>query len=81
MFEKHIAPTAKKFLEFLKNKNFYGDFSGLAITEIEAMEIQILLEKFATQHAIGVVGYSELDAKVENTQKIAVAVAGTTDAA
>ena len=33
----------------------------------------------ATQHAIGVVGYSELDAKVENTQKIAVAVSGATD--
>lgn len=58
---------------------FYGDFSGLAIKETESMEIQILLEKFATQHAIGVVGYSELDAKVENTQKIAVAVAGTKD--
>lgn len=60
---------------------FYGDLSGLAIKETESMEIQILLEKYATQHAIGIVGYSELDAKVENTQKIAVAVAGTTDAA
>lgn len=60
---------------------FYGDFSGLAIKETETMEIQILLEKFATQHAIGVVAYSELDAKVENTQKIAVAITGTTDAA
>lgn len=59
----------------------YGDFSGLAVKETEEMEIQILLEKFATQHAIGVCGYSELDAKVENTQKIAVAVSGTTDAA
>lgn len=58
---------------------FYGDFSGLAVKETEEMEIQILLEKFATQHAIGVCGYSELDAKVENTQKIAVAVSGTTD--
>lgn len=60
---------------------FYGDFSGLAVKETEAMEIQILVEKFATQHAIGVCGYSELDAKVENTQKIAVAVTGTADAA
>lgn len=59
----------------------YGDFSGLAVKETEEMEIQILLEKFATQHAIGICGYSELDAKVENTQKIAVAVSGTTDAA
>lgn len=59
----------------------YGDFSGLAVKETEEMEIQILLEKFATQHAIGVCGYSELDAKVENTQKIAVAVSGETDPA
>lgn len=57
---------------------FYGDFSGLAVKETEEMEIQVLVEKFATQHAIGVCGYSELDAKVENTQKIAVAVTGTT---
>ena len=60
---------------------FYGDFSGLAVKETEEMEIQVLVEKFATQHAIGVCGYSELDAKVENTQKLAVAVSGTTDAA
>lgn len=60
---------------------FYGDFSGLAVKETEEMEIQILVEKFATQHAIGVCGYSELDAKVENTQKIAVAVTGTADPA
>ena len=58
---------------------FYGDFSGLAVKETEEMEIQVLVEKFATQHAIGVCGYSELDAKVENTQKIAVAVSGTED--
>lgn len=60
---------------------FYGDFSGLAVKETEEMEIQVLVERFATQHAIGVCGYSELDAKVEHTQKIAVAVTGTTDPA
>jgi HK97 family phage major capsid protein len=77
----YCSEKAKKLGTASKPVIFYGDFSGLAIKEIESMEIQILLEKFATQHAIGVVGYSELDAKVENTQKIAVAVAGTTDAA
>ena len=53
---------------------FYGDFSGLAVKNPEEIEISVLIEKFATQHAIGICGYSELDAKVENTQKIAVAV-------
>ena len=55
----------------------YGDFSGLAVKEGEKAEIQVLTERFATQHAIGVVAWGELDAKVEDTQKIAVAVAGS----
>ena len=55
----------------------YGDFSGLAVKEDEKSEIQVLTERFATQHAIGVVAWGELDAKVEDTQKIAVAVAGS----
>ncbi len=55
----------------------YGDFSGLAVKEGEKTEIQVLTERFATQHAVGVVAWGELDAKVEDTQKIAVAVAGS----
>ena len=35
------------------------------------MEVQVLREKFATQHAIGVVAWMEFDAKVENAQKLA----------
>lgn len=62
-----------------KNVIFYGDFSGLAVKESEEKEIQILNELFAAQHAIGVVAWGEVDAKVEDTQKIAVAVSGTTD--
>lgn len=58
---------------------FYGDFSGLAVKETEEVEITVLQEAFATQHAIGVCGYSELDAKVENVQKIAVAISGSAD--
>ena len=55
----------------------YGDFSGLAVKEGEKTEIQVLTERFATQHAIGVVAWGEIDAKVEDTQKIAVAVTGS----
>ena len=41
------------------------------LKEIETMEIEVLREHFATQHAVGVVGWAELDAKVENAQKLA----------
>ena len=55
-----------------KNVIFYGDLSGLSVKESETAEIQILQELFAAQHAIGVVAWGEIDAKVENKQKIAV---------
>jgi len=50
---------------------YYGDMSGLATKWVEEMTIEVLREKYATQHAIGVVGWLELDSKVENAQKIA----------
>lgn len=50
---------------------FYGDFSGLAVKISENPTIEILREKYATQHAIGVVAWLEMDSKVENAQKIA----------
>lgn len=53
---------------------FYGDMSGLALKISEQINIEILREKYATEHAIGVVGYMECDSKVENQQKIACMV-------
>lgn len=50
---------------------YYGDMSGLAVKLSEEVNIQVLREKFATQHALGVVGWVELDSKIENEQKIA----------
>ena len=50
---------------------YYGDFSGLAVKTGESAEIQMLLEKYAEQHAVGMNVWFELDSKVENTQKIA----------
>lgn len=50
----------------------YGDMSGLAVKVSEDMNIEVLREKFATEHAIGVVGWLEMDAKIENEQKIAI---------
>ncbi len=49
---------------------YYGDLTGLAVKLSENITIEILREKFATQHAIGVVGYVELDSKVQDIQKI-----------
>ena len=50
---------------------YYGDMTGLATKFNEELEIVVLREKYATQHAIGIVSYSEFDAKVIDAQKIA----------
>ena len=49
---------------------FYGDLSGLASKFTEEVEMEVLREKYADQHAIGVVAWMEFDAKVEDAQKI-----------
>ena len=49
----------------------YGDMSGLYVKLAQNVEIQVLLEKYATQHAIGVCGYVEFDSKIVESQKIA----------
>lgn len=50
---------------------YYGDFNGLATKFSEEASIEILRERYAPQHAIGVVGWVEFDAKVINEQQIA----------
>ena len=50
---------------------YYGDFSGLAVKLSEDASINVLREKYATQRAVGVYAYMEMDAKIENAQKIA----------
>lgn len=59
-----IAASAKTVL--------YGDLSGLSINIRENMEIQVLREKYATQHALGVIAWAEVDSRVTDHQKMAV---------
>ena len=51
---------------------YYGDMSGLATKFSEEMSIEVYRELYGAQHAIGVVGWVEFDAKVQDQQKIAV---------
>lgn len=50
----------------------YGDYSGLSVNMRENISIEVLREKYATQHAIGVNAWFEFDSKVTDSQKLAV---------
>ncbi len=58
-----VAASAKPIL--------YGDYSGLAVNMRQQIEMQVLNEKYATQHAVGLVAWFEFDSKVINHQKLA----------
>ena len=49
----------------------YGDYKGLSAKIGEELNVQVLREKYATQHAVGVVGWLEIDSVVSNPQKLA----------
>ena len=50
---------------------YYGDLKGLATKFSENINIQVLREKYADEHADGVIGWFEFDSKVEDAQKLA----------
>lgn len=49
----------------------YGDYSGLAVNMRQQIEMQVLNEKYATMHAIGINAWFEFDSKVMDNQKLA----------
>lgn len=58
-------------MEAGKDAIIYGDMSGLAVKVTEEASIEVLREKYATMHAVGVVAWMEIDTKVADVQKIA----------
>ncbi|GHV25300.1 phage capsid protein [Clostridia bacterium] len=50
----------------------YGDLTGLSVKLSKGVEIQVLNELYAAQHAVGIVGWVEIDSKVTEQQKLAV---------
>ncbi len=61
-----IAASAKAIL--------YGDYSGLSVNFRENISVEVLREKYATQHAIGVCSWCEVDSKITDNSKLAVLV-------
>ena len=51
---------------------FYGDMKGLATKFSEEINVKVLKERYADEHAVGVISWFEFDAKVIDEQQIAV---------
>lgn len=55
----------------IENGIYYGDLSGLAVKVSEDINMTVLNEKYAEEHMTGILAFVELDAKVQDTQKVA----------
>lgn len=54
-----------------KTAIYYGDLSGLAVKVSEEANMQVLQERYAEEHLLGILAFVEWDAKVADTQKLA----------
>ena len=50
----------------------FGDMSGMYTKLVNNPEIQVLREKFADEHCVGVIGWVETDSKIVEPQKLAI---------
>jgi HK97 family phage major capsid protein len=48
----------------------YGDLSGLHVKFTQGVEMQVLLEKYADQYAVGCVAWAEVDSSIAEPQKL-----------
>lgn len=58
--------------QMVDNKVVYGDFSAVYVNIHEDISIKVLEEKYADEHAVGVVAWLEMDAKPVEEQKLVV---------
>lgn len=69
----YVSDNAPK-MEAGKKAVIFGDLSCLATNFHEDINVQVLREAFATQHATGVVAWVEFDGKVADAQGLAALV-------
>ena len=58
-------------MQATKTAIYYGHFSGLAVKVSEDANMQVLQERYAEEHMLGILAFVEWDAKVADTQKLA----------
>lgn len=67
----YLSDSMPKNIAAGQNVMLYMDASGYAVKMTKSMEIQMLMEKYATQYAVGICAYVEIDAKIADENKIA----------
>jgi HK97 family phage major capsid protein len=66
----YVSDNMPKYSTVGAKSIHYGDFSGLAVKITKGVEMQVLMEKYADQYAIGVTAWAEIDSVIAEPQKL-----------
>jgi len=66
----YVSDNMPKYTTVGAKSIHYGDFSGLAVKITKGVEMQVLMEKYADQYAIGVTAWAEIDSVIAEPQKL-----------
>ena len=68
--EVYTSDNMGKLTDASSTLIYYGDLKGLAVKVSEEVNIDVLFETKARQHAVEVLGFVELDSKVQNAEML-----------
>lgn len=66
----YLSDNMPKYTTVGAKSIHFGDYSGLAVKITKGVEMQILMEKYADQYAIGVTAWAEIDSVIAEPQKL-----------
>jgi HK97 family phage major capsid protein len=66
----YLSDNMPKYTTVGAKSIHFGDYSGLAVKITKGVEMQVLMEKYADQYAIGVTAWAEIDSVIAEPQKL-----------
>jgi HK97 family phage major capsid protein len=66
----YLSDNMPKYTTVNAKSIHFGDYSGLAVKITKGVEMQVLMEKYADQYAVGVTAWAEIDSVIAEPQKI-----------
>jgi HK97 family phage major capsid protein len=66
----YVSDNMPKYTTVGAKSIHFGDFSGLSVKFTKDVEMQVLVEKYADQYAVGCVAWAEVDSNITEPQKL-----------
>jgi HK97 family phage major capsid protein len=66
----YVSDNMPRYTTVSAKSIHFGDYSGLSVKITKGVEMQVLIEKYADQYAVGCVAWAEIDSNITEPQKL-----------